>query len=555
MDHLPRIENPVYPPPRIPCLCQPQDYDGQGVVGFPERVGWKIDRDHGPVRMDENKRLIESPAALLRSWLYFGMLYDVLQIGGLDFDLRDFEQSIDGESFVTAAPLREYLDGLARGPEGARQEICHQRQELVRDCLKVVLGISELHWDAPFQFGRWTISSVLSLDVIMSIAILGETLKNGLIQMWPMTSGLAPLSEVFTALQQNPLQNRLRKHDCCPNEIMMLFKELDLTGLYLASLLRRPFAQALQHDKCSDEECLALQTSDSDYTTKHVDECLEDSSCTNIAIDQSKISSILRSGCIPIIHVPIFPEDRSPPQVKVLDYHSNGIEFIAFSHVWAHGIGNPKQNALPSCQILRLKYVSAKSATVWFRQPAFWIDTLCIPVAPEYKTARKLAIARLAGTFRQARQVLVLDADLQRSSKFCSRTELAIRTMCSGWMRRLWTLQEAVMSEKAANASKVDVQFGEGALEFNSVAGKSVRNLYHTESAMASIFSAFPQFRTRDRTYASLARALRYRTTSKKEDEAVYLALILGLDHYQIAAIVDEATAETRMQRMYTFIE
>ena len=46
------------------------------------------------------------------------------------------------------------------------------------------------------------------------------------------------------------------------------------------------------------------------------------------------------------------------------------------------------------------------------RQPAFWIDTLCVPVDPQLKDFRKLAISRFDDTFRHARQVLVLDADL-----------------------------------------------------------------------------------------------------------------------------------------------
>lgn len=555
MDHLPTIEDPWYPPPKVPCLCRPQDYDGQGILGFPERVGWKIDRERGPVLMDATKSSIESPGALLQSWLYYGMLCDVFRVGGLEIDVQDFIQSNDGESFVTTAALRGYLDKLATGAENIQQEVCHQRQKMVRDCLKEVFGLLEIYWDTPFLFGRWNISSVLSLDVVMSIAILGETLKNAVHQIWPTTLGPSPLREVYTARAQNPLQDRFREHGWCPNEAMMLFKELDSTGLYLASLLKRPFMQAVRHEKCCDEECVALQISESNYKIQHTDECPQSASCTNIVIEQSKISSILYSGGIPIIYAPIFPEDGSPPKAKVFDYNSNRIEYIAFSHVWAHGLGNPRQNALPSCQLLHLRHLSAKSA-LDFRQPAFWIDTLCIPVAPEHKRARKLAIAQLPSTFRQARRVLVLDADLQRSSKFASRTELATRIMCSGWMRRLWTLQEAVMSENSANVSKVNVQFLEAAVELNSIAAKSFNHRYHTEYAIIKgICNAFPQFQSRDRTFATLARAVEYRSTSKKEDEAICLAPILGLKYHQLSAVVREDTAEKRMQKLYTCIE
>ena len=74
------------------------------------------------------------------------------------------------------------------------------------------------------------------------------------------------------------------------------------------------------------------------------------------------------------------------------------------------------------------------------------------------------------------------------------------------------------MSEKAANAGKLDVQFLEGALDFNAIAGKSISDLYHTEKVEQNIFSNFPQFRTRAQKYVFLSRALKYRTTNKKEE-------------------------------------
>lgn len=164
---------------------------------------------------------------------------------------------------------------------------------------------------------------------------------------------------------------------------------------------------------------------------------------------------------------------------------------------------------------------------------------------------RKLAIRRMADTYRQSRRVLVVDADLQQCSKQSSRTELATRVLCCGWMRRLWTLQEALIAEKTSNASKLDIQFLEGPLEFNAIAGKSLRSLYQPEAAMRSVFSAFPQFRSRDRSLAFLTRALKYRTTSKREDEAVCLGPLLGLGPGDISAILGEDSADARMKKLY----
>lgn len=77
------IEDPAFPLPRMPCLCCVNDYDGQGMVGFPDRAGWRIDLQKGPIRFDATKSLIESSEALIQAWLFFGLLYDVLPTWGV----------------------------------------------------------------------------------------------------------------------------------------------------------------------------------------------------------------------------------------------------------------------------------------------------------------------------------------------------------------------------------------------------------------------------------------------------------------------------------------
>ena len=383
---------------------------------------------------------------------------------------------------------------------------------------------------------------------------MAETLKSAALQIWPVPFSESPVRNTSFSQRQNPLERRLLLNGWCPSEVSMLTVMLDNTGLLFASMLKRPFAQYLKHDGCSHEHCLALQTDEDNYKTRHNDEC--DTSCTKILIDQHRICTILKGGGIPIICLAT-DADFGNPKVKVIDFFSNTVDYMAVSHVWAHGIGNPKENALPSCQILRLhrlclrlqqSYRSGNSPG----QVAFWIDTLCIPVDPTLKEYRKLAITKLASVFREARQVLVLDADLQNSSKECSRLELTTRILCAGWMKRLWTFQEAVMADTTPNCSKVDVQFSEGSLEFNSMMGNNLRSLYHTESAVNAIYQSFPQFRSKDKMFGFLARALEYRTTSKIEDEALCLASILGIDTKPIA---NASTAEERVRAMYILMK
>jgi len=120
--------------------------------------------------------------------------------------------------------------------------------------------------------------------------------------------------------------------------------------------------------------------------------------------------------------------------------------YIAISHVWSHGMGNERENALPTCQLLRLrKYVSDLSKAQGLDSvPHIWIDTLCIPVDPNLQSSRRLAITQLPRTFDETDHVLVVDAELQMSSLSSSMMEIGLRILCSTWMRRLWTLAEVI---------------------------------------------------------------------------------------------------------------
>ena len=87
----------------------------------------------------------------------------------------------------------------------------------------------------------------------------------------------------------------------------------------------------------------------------------------------------------------------------------------------------------------------------------FWMDTLCIPVGLENVALRVEAINRMDLTYAGARVVLVLDPELQRISREgLTQEQLCAHVLCSSWMNRCWTLQEARLS------SNWVVQFADG---------------------------------------------------------------------------------------------
>lgn len=77
------------------------------------------------------------------------------------------------------------------------------------------------------------------------------------------------------------------------------------------------------------------------------------------------------------------------------------------------------------------------------------MDTLCIPVTKDksskYGKAMKNAIKNMEVVYKSSTKVLVLDHTLADVPSYDMLTEeIGLRIMCSGWARRLWSLQEGL---------------------------------------------------------------------------------------------------------------
>ena len=87
-----------------------------------------------------------------------------------------------------------------------------------------------------------------------------------------------------------------------------------------------------------------------------------------------------------------------------------------------------------------------------------WIDTLCIPVSEKYRDVRKLAISGLSKVYREADYILVHDEQISRMNKSAVTTDTAIGILSSDWMRRLWTLQEAMLASTTGVYNRLSFQ-------------------------------------------------------------------------------------------------
>lgn len=166
------------------------------------------------------------------------------------------------------------------------------------------------------------------------------------------------------AREENLLKDRLIQGGWYRSEIAMLHKQLDTTSIYISSLIRRPFNPTSEHHNCTDECCVAHQINDETYQTRHADDCPDESKCSDVFADEEKVCRILENGGIPLIFYSGSRDDGSSCKLRVIDYNSNTLPFIAFSHGWAHGLGNTKANALPFCQLSQLKDLASKLSSI-----------------------------------------------------------------------------------------------------------------------------------------------------------------------------------------------
>ncbi len=165
--------------------------------------------------------------------------------------------------------------------------------------------------------------------------------------------------------------------------------------------------------------------------------------------------------------------------------------------------------------------------------PYIWIDTLCIPVSPNFRSARKAAIAKMAYIYQSAEAVIVLDRHLQLTGD--DIYERGLQVLCSEWATRLWTLQEAVLP----GTERLHVCFKNEVVQWNQICNPSASENARIwdpleETLHFRLVTMFGNTQSAKEltpdALLELSEALRGRTTSNAPDEYICLAHLLGLD-------------------------
>lgn len=230
------------------------------------------------------------------------------------------------------------------------------------------------------------------LRILASISLLLEALMMSLIE------DLDPVDARFWSEQRwfGFTWTRLRNDGWCPSQLVPLFAQFSTSGLLFISNLERPNSNEehpmihvrpyVKQIGCQDEQCGPKNTilcsttrcryrtiQQSTCRTKHVNDGCR---CMDVHADPSEIARILKSGNIPLILS--IDQAEVSPRITLVE-SDRALAYVAMSHVWADGLGNLQENALPHCQLLRLSNLIRALPEESSDIILFWMDTICVP--------------------------------------------------------------------------------------------------------------------------------------------------------------------------------
>lgn len=550
MDHLPVPSDPVLRPPRIRYQCL-KEYDRGDFITYPERQGWtKEELLTGStwIEIDTPRaRGLRAATAFLQQWLFFGLLHAVFG------NVANFQDYIDvdetGTKYVHTRNLFAHANKWARKLPSrnwdSRRGINTRHMSRCLEAASGTLDTARCQSETPLN--RFFLLSLSSLGEF--IAHVLEDLSSRHLEMTHITWG-PPFMESRIAASYpehaiigdklDILSYAMAKKGWCPRAVAILQNpDVDIQNRYFASLLRNIQGGRGTHKGCSQTRCIASQVEKSTYRTVH------DSAGCNChfhGFDSAEVGRIVQDGCLPLM-----VWDRTK---KVLNLIPGGFDlvYVAISHVWSDGLGNPDGNAMPQCQLEALDELVQRLYPSETAQIPFWIDTLCCPVSD--MEARKTAIRKMRDTYTYADTVLVLDKSL-RSTNMAGRSihELGLYIASSGWCSRLWTLQEGALpdtllfqfSDGTMDARKLNKQIKSTALEFDSCWGVGddvLSSLYCSFRGILRYYEPSDKSSLTESTanrgpifaLEECAEGMSNRATSVGEDEAVCLASLMALD-------------------------
>ena len=471
-------------------------------------------------------------AALSQSFFTFGLLEAVMEVSIAESTL--LRTNGDGKIVMTCANLptllRDWRHRIRQLGDGDR---CREWASRVDTALKHAYGLLHLEvmhpaYSAFFRSGLPAEDITAIFHVIASIAEAVTSSR----RIFPSSSVSPGHSWTFMMDLYNLVRREMVARGWCPFIVTVLSDSVCMLG-YAST--QQPYIRdsANGHDKCTERACAIHMIDPTTYRNKHATPACR---CPRLKPPLAQVANLLENQRIPIVWETLDGELCSS---DALD-----IPYVAISHVWSDGLGSTTEDGLPACQINRLAALVRRLVP----SGAFWMDALCIP---ERRDVRKRAIGLMARTYRQAQAVLVIDAGIRCCSVSAPLEERLLRVLSSGWMQRLWTLQEGLL------AHKLVFEFSDGlaAIEELIPVGDDLLDVLLT--SLASEIFRLTKYKKSgspagpaDFGLGDVAHAVRWRGTSKGEDETLAISGLLDIDAFELVSLPPAQRMKTLLLRV-----
>ena len=493
---------------------------------YPTQRGWDKERllegdlagAHPSQQAKTREDMALSAAAMVQSWLYFGFLEGIC------------EKPVDTTSFISTAieadgyrtlHSNELFNVLKSSNAIATflERHDHAQAKVAFDLLAtdlvaandVCIRLQKFTFHPSSEYPDW---APLLESILPSILLMLEAIEGAAKQFYPTHPRLRVDRGHFPPDAQRKRLERLTRLGWCPFTLDRLSRTTNnsvMSWIDVAQFER----ETNRHTNCDSSQCRLYQIDPVSYQTKHVSPTCK---CSFQSPNLDVLQYSLRRGKVPAITI-ITEESKLRLDITTFDVGKRG-SYVAFSHVWADGLGSVSEVGLPECQIKRLATMA--SVIPGCKHSCFWIDSLCVP---RRKDLRQQAITLMAKTYSSATAVVVLDREIQMAVAPSSE-EIFLSICGSGWMGRLWTYQEAALARRLVFKMKdglyelIPSQLPPPTLPLIAIwthLAKQLKTLTSESNSGVRIIS-------------SVQATLAWRQTSKPDDETLAIAGILGLD-------------------------
>ena len=537
--------------------------------------GWCIN-DRGKLVASRNISWPDRPdlrwseTKFVQRWLWFEVIREIFEdIEGFELEHFITQRNDAGFANVTTEQLPDYLrkwrDRERKNRKGRFQRLIHAQQVLDQarhyafQYLSTHARRSRGAWPV-----KWPVKWPVSDDVALSILVLGEALTRTLRKIQKdkevdfKIEGWHSQDDVNQGWGYSRLALKLLKYKNLED------KSIDaMQGVLNGSTIGLLWALRIGAPP------LHRQVNEGVYNLYHRQDCASER-CWDIepiGIEYNEsIGEIIRNG-----RIPLFKYETQSGILKVDSMSTSFDEsYAVFSHVWSDGFGNPRKNSINKCVLelfaglfeevraQRTTYSSGRNIDTSFQDPElFWIDTLAIPVGEEWQTEKKKAIAQMHDIYSHAEYTIVLDKGLMDKQSGDGHTTPAFMITLSAWISRLWTLQEAILSQNLyfnfSNViypmSHLETMFRqeESIIDFYTptlartyykyILG-SERHRWHGADQEPGTIKPAASF------VANVWKAIQWRTTQHERHEALVLATLFGLKTDYFADASNPTTAD-----------